>query len=401
MLRDALTHVTARANIRQFQMRVVISEGATVAETNATNVSRRAGFLKRFLRRTFFGLLILIVVAAIAGASYQAIEDHEDASRFPQQGKSVALGPDFGDLHLNLDCQGAGSPTVVLDSGLGVPGVGWNRVQAEAAKFTRVCWYDRAGYGWSDGSSVPRTSLEIAKELHALLAAANEKGPFVVVGHSFGGYDVRVFNGQYPGEVAGMVLVDASHEDQESRMPPAFQTAMKKQTESLKRQQVLAPFLIRFGIARFMQRNQGESPGVSKDFARELLYLQLQPKFLAATISEISLFSESANEVRASGNLGDKPLVVLTAGKDVPPSALPEGLTKKDFDDFRAMWVNDLQVKEAQLSTRGKRIMVPDSDHMIPFERPDAIVDAIREVCSAVNAANAGQISETNKPASR
>src|SRR5579859_7699957 len=84
-----------------------------------------------------FGLLILIAVAAIAGASYQAIENHADASRFPQQGKSIALGPDFGDLHLNLDCQGAGSPTVVLDSGLGVPGIGWNRVQAEAAKFTR------------------------------------------------------------------------------------------------------------------------------------------------------------------------------------------------------------------------------------------------------------------------
>jgi hypothetical protein len=104
-------------------------------------------------------------------------------------------------------------------------------------------------------------------------------------------------------------------------------------------------------------------------------------------------FAESANEVRAAGNLGDKPLVVLTAGKSVDATQLPEGLSKKDVDDFRAIWVNDLQVKESQLSTRGKRIMVPDSDHMIPFERPDAIVAAIREVSTAANAAGTFQSS--------
>jgi hypothetical protein len=98
-------------------------------------------------------------------------------------------------------------------------------------------------------------------------------------------------------------------------------------------------------------------------------------------------FSESANEVRAAGNLGDKPLVVLTAGKSADASQLPPGFPKKEFDDFHEVWVNDLQVKEAHLSTRGERIMVPDSDHMIPFERPDAIVAAIRAVCNAANAA--------------
>jgi pimeloyl-ACP methyl ester carboxylesterase len=341
----------------------------------------------------FLVLLVLVIAAAIVGASYQAIGNHTDAERFPQQGKSVALGAEFGGLALNLDCQGTGSPTIVLDSGLGVPGIGWNRVQTEAVKFTRVCWYDRAGYGWSGASSAPRTSLQIAKELHALLAAAGEKGPFVLAGHSFGGFNVRVYNGTYPSEVAGMVLVDASHEDQMARLPAGYRSMMKKQVASLKTQQMLAPLLIRFGIARFTQRNEGEAPGVSKEFGREMVYLQLQPKFIEATVSEISLFSESAEEVRASGNLGDKPLVVLTAGKNVPQASLPEGLTQKDLDDFRAVWVNELQIKESQLSTRGKRIIVPDSDHMIPFERPDAIVDALREVCGAVNAASGGATS--------
>jgi pimeloyl-ACP methyl ester carboxylesterase len=366
----------------------------------ATATPRRAGRLKRWLGRIVLGLLALVALAAIVGASYQALGNRADARRFPQQGKSVPLGPEFDNLTLSIDCRGEGSPTVILDSGLGVPAVGWNLVQTEVAKFTRVCSYDRAGYGWSGASSRPRTSAEIVKELHALLAAANEKGPYILVGHSFGGYNVRVYNGQYPNEVAGMVLVDASHEDQVARMSPPLQAFMKKTTEDMQRQIKLAPLLIRFGIARFAQRNQGEAPGVSKEFGREIIYLQLQPKFIDASTSEMSLFSESANEVRTAGNLGDKPLVVLTAGKMAPASQMPAGFPKKEFDDFHEIWVNDLQVKESQLSTHGKRIMVPDSTHMIPFERPDTIVAAIREVYTAVNRASASDTARAGETGS-
>jgi pimeloyl-ACP methyl ester carboxylesterase len=368
---------------------------------NAESAPRQSGGLKRWIGRGLLGLLILVVMAAAVGACYQALGNRADARRFPQQGKSVSLGPTFDNLTLSIDCRGQGSPTVVLDTGLGVPAVGWNPVQTEVAKFTRVCSYDRAGYGWSGATSLPRTSNEIVKELHALLEAANEKGPYILVGHSFGGFNVRVYNGQYPKDVEGMVLVDASHEDQNDRMPPAIQAFMKKSIEQLKRQQMLAPLLIRFGVARFAQRNQGEAPGVSKEFGKEMLYLQLQPKFIDASASEMSSFAESANEVRAAGNLGDKPLVVLTAGKSADASQLPAGFPKKEFDDFHEVWVNDLQVKEAHLSTRGERIMVPDSDHMIPFERPDTIVAAIREVYSAANAVNTTKSSETGPSAPR
>jgi pimeloyl-ACP methyl ester carboxylesterase len=359
-----------------------------VENNNESMNSPKGPRWKRYLVRGLLGLLLLVIAAGIAGACYQAIENNADARRFPQEGKSVGLGAAFGDLTLNLNCQGQGSPTVILDSGLGVPAVGWDRVQAEAAKFTRVCSYDRAGYGWSGATAAPRTSAQIVKELHALLEAAQEKGPYILVGHSFGGFNVRVYNGQYPSEVAGMVLVDASHEDQVQRMPPGFKDFMKKATEEMKRQKSLGPLLIRFGVARFSQRHVASGPGVSKEFAEEMRYLQLQPKFLEATVGEMSSFDESADEVRAAGNLGNKPLIVLTAGKNVDASQLPPGLPKKDMDDFRTIWVNELQVKEAQLSTQGKRIIVPDSDHMIPFERPDVIVSAIREVCTARNTAN-------------
>lgn len=362
----------------------------------ATSTPKRSARLKRWMGRGLLGLVILFVMVAALGACYQALGNRADARSFPQQGKSISLGPAFDNLTLSIDCRGQGSPTVVLDSGLGVPAVGWSPVEAEVAKFTRVCSYDRAGYGWSGATSAPRTSLQIVKELHALLNAAGEKAPFILVGHSFGGYNVRVYNGQYPSDVVGMVLVDASHEDQNDRMAPAIQAFMKKSIEDLKRQQRLAPLLIRFGIARFAQRNQGEAPGVSKEFGREMLYLQLQAKFIDASASEMGAFAESANEVRAAGNLGDRPLVVLTAGKSADASQLPAGFPKKDFDDFHEIWVNDLQVKESRLSTRGKRIMVPDSDHMIPFERPDTIVAAVREVYAAANAVNTAKSSETS-----
>jgi pimeloyl-ACP methyl ester carboxylesterase len=373
-----------------------------VENGTATTTPRRSGRLKRWVGRGLLGLLILVLLAAIVGASYQALGNRADARRFPQQGKSVSLGPAFDNLTLSIDCRGQGSPTVVLDSGLGVPAIGWNPVQTEVAKFARVCSYDRAGYGWSGATSAPRTSVQIVKELHALLEAAGEKGPYILVGHSFGGYNVRVYNGQYPSDVAGMVLVDASHEDQNDRMSPALQAFMKKSIADLKRQQMLAPLLIRFGIVRFSMRGKGEAPGVSKEFGQEILYLQLQPKFIEASASELGSFAESANEVRAAGNLGDKPLVVLTAGKSSDASQLPAGFPKKEFDDFHEIWVNDLQVKEAHLSTRGERIMVPDSDHMIPFERPDTIVAAIHEVYTAANTAstsnNAAKPSETGSP---
>jgi pimeloyl-ACP methyl ester carboxylesterase len=306
-----------------------------------------------------------------------------DARQFPQQGRSIALGPDFGNESLSMDCTGSGSPTVILDTGLGVPAVGWNLVQPEVAKFARVCSYDRAGYGWSTPGPMPRTSGEIVKELHALLAASGEKGPYVLVAHSFGGYNVRVYTGKYPTEVAGLVLVDTSHEDQVSRMPPALQEMSKNQSKSMESQRKFFPLLIFFGMARWYLGREVD-PKLPLDLQEELRYLQLQPKFLDAIMSELGSFEESANEVRAAGTLGDRPLVVLTAGKNPDPKLLPANIPMKELDDFHEIWVKDLQVREAHLSTRGKQIVVPDSTHMIPFERPDTVINAIREVCDAV-----------------
>src|ERR1700684_333030 len=143
---------------------------------------------------TVCGLFILL---AIIGASYQAIETKADARRFPPKGKLI----DVGGYKLNINCTGQGSPTAILETGLTALALSWRPVQLEITKFTRVCSYDRAGYGWSDPGPMPRTSTQIAKELHTLLQNAGEKPLYVLVGHSFGTANVRIYNGLYPNEV--------------------------------------------------------------------------------------------------------------------------------------------------------------------------------------------------------
>jgi pimeloyl-ACP methyl ester carboxylesterase len=346
-------------------------------------VPQKKSLLWRVTKRLLQSLVILVLTAAIAGAAYQAIATWRDTRQFPQEGKLVALGAEFPGVSLNLNCTGTGSPTVILDSGLGVPAAGWDLVQPEIAKFARVCSYDRAGYGWSTAGPMPRTTEEIVRELHALLSISGEKGPYVMVAHSFGGYNVRVYTKEYPAEVAGLVLVDTSHEDQENLMPPSMRKAMAEMTAQLEQQNKIASILITFGIARLTARDDPQSK-LSKDFLDKIKYLQLQRKFIDATTSEILSFSKSAEEVRGAGNLGDRPLVVLTAGKPAEEKDLPKGVSVKEMREFQKTWNEDLQVREARLSTHGKQIVVPDSTHMIPMERPDTVVSAVREVCDAV-----------------
>jgi pimeloyl-ACP methyl ester carboxylesterase len=370
--------------MRAFRQQTLLRTGAMMATTTAVP-ARPKGRIGKIFKWLLLVVVTLALCVAIAGMLYQAIGNWSDTRRFPQQGRSVNLGPQFGNTSLNIDCAGQGSPTVVMDTGLGVPAIGWNFVQPEIAKLTRVCSYDRAGYGWSSPGPMPRTSSEIAKELHALLVAAGEKPPYVLVAHSFGGYNVRVYTGMYPAEVAGLVLVDTSHEDQVSRMPASISALSQNQAKEIEAQRRMLPYLNFFGVTRWTLGRQFDSklPG---DFQEEFRYLEMQPKFFEATSSEILSFNDSAKEVHAAGKLGDRPLIVLTAGKNPERKLLPKTITAKDLDDFHEIWVKDLQVQEAHLSTRGKQQIVADSTHMIPFERPDTIINAIHEVWTAAKA---------------
>ena len=252
-------------------------------------------------------------------------------------------------------------------------------VQPEVAKFTHVCSYDRDGYGWSESGPEPRSSLQIAHELKQLLQAAGEEGPYVLVGHSMGGYDIRVYTGQYPSDVAGMVLVDASHEDQELRAPESIRKWSRQYNKHPGWKKLKYFLQLHLGWAR-LTADLDAPEFWPKAFREEENFLMLPAKHQFTAIDEDQVFSTlSAAQVRSSGNLGERPLIVLTATRqDDIASEIPD----KDAEAEQELWVHQLQPELARLSTHGRQIVV-DSSHEMPTEHPDVVISAIHDVWRA------------------
>ena len=259
---------------------------------------------------------------------------------------------DVGGYKLSYSVQGTGRPTVVIEPGAGLPGAAskeWEAVAAEVAKTCRVVRYDRAGLGASDAPpKTPRTSREAAKDLRALLTAANAPGPYVLVGHSIGGFHVRAFADLYPDDVAGVVLVDAAHPDQDAEW-----------------------------LAALGQKTDGEPPAVGK--AREFLAGRLKDR--GRNPESLDMVA-SREQVRAAKPLGAKPLAVLTHSpkwKMVPD--LPDEVLAKIERVSQ-----DLQAGYKGLSSDSTHTVAKTAGHAIHLDEPDLVVKAIREVIGKVEA---------------
>lgn len=319
-------------------------------------------------RRIALGLLAIVVFLAVAGFLYQNISEARDRRFNAMPGKRFNIGAEGASLYMHIDCMGQGTPTVVLDSGLGDSFISWQKVQPQIAKFTQVCSYDRAGIGYSDSSPRPRTSKVIAEELNALLQRAAISPPYILVGHSMGGYDVRVFAGLYRNEVAGVVLVDASHPHQEKRLP----VELSGMEGSWLREAEFLEFTMPFGIPRFLGLCEEDAwaRAAECNFHTE-----------REGVKEMKAFSESAAQAAASGSLGDLPLIVLSHDPDRSSADLPPNLVKPTNDAWEAM-----QEEMAHLSTQGSQIIVRNSGHYIQVDRPDVVIDAVRKVVDQARA---------------
>ncbi|MCU1298806.1 MAG: alpha/beta hydrolase fold protein [Acidobacteriaceae bacterium] len=311
----------------------------------------------------------LILVAVVAGAAFQSVEAHFEASRYPFPGTLV----DIGGERLHINCTGQGSPTVIMDAGLGDSSVTWELVQPEVSKFTRVCSYDRAGYGWSEGPTQPRTTGNIVSELERLLSAAHVSGPYILVGHSFGGFNVRVFASRHLDQVAGMVLVDSSHPDQLNRFPPSAQP------ESVMRHYEIGIWTMPLGVPRILGwcRDDYTFPNQPLAWTRiapEAIALDCQPLTWHTLLAEELEFRENSRAVAATGTLGDKPLVVLShdpeVGSGFPPAEAPSA---------ERAWT-DMQEELRHLSSRSKRIVAKSSGHYIEVYRPELVINAVRDI---------------------
>jgi len=321
-----------------------------------------------WLRRIALGLLAIVLLLAAVGFMYENISEARDRRFNPMPGRRVAILSGGSSLYLHIDCTGQGTPAVVLDSGLGDSFISWQKVQLEIARFTQVCSYDRAGIGYSDRSPRPRTSRVIAEELHSLLQAARTPSPYVLVGHSMGGFDVRVFAGLYPNDVAGVVLVDASHPDQEKRLP----IELRGMEASWLREAEFLEFTMPFGIPRLLGLCD-ENPAVR---AAECNFHTTHEG-----VKEMEAFPESGAQAAAAGSLGDLPLIVLSHDPDKPSTELPADLVKPTNEAWEKM-----QEEMGHLSSRGAQSIVKNSAHYIQFDRPDAVIDAVRSVVDQARA---------------
>lgn len=328
----------------------------------------------QWLRPIGFGGCALVLLFMLAGLSYQFTKLKADGRRFPQEGRSV----DIGGYKLNINCAGQGSPTVILEAGLAVPAPSWRTTQAGIAKFTRVCWYDRAGYGWSDPGPMPRTTSQIVTELHRLLQNSGERPPYILVGHSTGGPIVRIYAFRYAGQVAGLVLVDPGHED--LKFSDNVQKIADGELRQRQRDRQLGPILYWLGISRFAARNVIDNSSPS-DPEPEFRYFAIQPKFITTAANETENLTEGKDELRAAGSLGDKPLVVLIGEN----SLLNLPVSPEEKAEANLSWI-EFEKRLADLSSRGKWVIVPGAGHMLPFERPDAIVSAVRGLWTGAKA---------------
>ncbi len=304
--------------------------------------------------------------------------------KFPPPGRMV----DIGGRRLHIQTSGNGAaPTVILDAGLAATSLSWALVQPLIAEFATVVSYDRAGLGWSDDAVKPASALNAAEDLRLLLDHAKLTGPFVLVGHSFGGLIARVFQQLHPELVAGMVLVDPAVRA-EWRAPNEQRRRMLARGASLSRR---GAFLARIGVVRFALHSltggaqrvpgllakafAGKSAGVANRLVGEVQKIprELWP-VVAAHWSEERAFRTmaeylenlplSVEQVDENHDLGDLPVVVLSAA-----NSTAQGLAEHEHD--------------ARLSSRGEQMVVPGTGHWINLDAPEAVAAAVRRVINA------------------
>lgn len=283
--------------------------------------------------------LLGVYALCAVGAGYETVRESLDRRVHVAPGQLI----DIGGHRLHLNCAGSGTPTVILESGLGETGAYWGWISTAVARETTVCVYDRAGRGWSDPAPVAQDGVGVASDLDALLDLAHVSGPFVLVGHSSGAQYVRIFAGRYPEQVAGMVLLDGQPAEAFEGLPayPAFY-------DRFRRISALLPSLARLGVGRIA------------DDASARRYRSLRDEF--------SELPTSLAQARSFQSIGDRPLVVVTAAEDALAGWLP------------------LQNRMAALSTNSSHRVVPYTHDALVTDQTAAqtSIQAIRDVVRAV-----------------
>jgi len=324
-------------------------------------------------RRAFriISILLLALVLLVSGVGIAgAVAKANLAKKYPAPGQLV----DAGGHKMHINCFGQGSPTVILEAGMGDYSLTWAYVQPEVAGFARVCAYDRAGFGWSEPGPDPRTAAAEVEDLHRLLVNASVEGPYVLVGHSMGGMLARMYAHQYPDEVVGLVLVDSFHEERISRLPK-----LRQATLDMRGQFRMFTFLSSFGIMALAPRSI-PNQGLPDDAYLQAQAVTATSGSLEMLLTELNLMEESSNEALAlhMTTLGNLPLIVLSSGHGEEIPSLSDAENQQIWQELQTE-----QSELAALSSASTQIIADQSGHYIQLDQPDLVIGAIRQVVQA------------------
>lgn len=323
------------------------------------------------MKKTAISVGALVAAALLSGATYEQVMRHRVVEHIAAPGKLIDIG---NGRRLQLDCRGAGSPTVVLESGLdGNGSLAWAAVQDSIAKTTRVCSYSRPGIMWSDPVSGKFDSRAVAHDLHAALIGAGESAPFILAGHSIGGPLITVFTHMYDREVVGLVYVDPSHPDQFE----GFREVTGKLLAPSPTIVQVGSLLAWTGLVRLLPAEESP-PSWPKNISA------VAPAFLPTTVNELRREVEAVPSILSTVDtmrtLGDRPVVVLTAAIGNSPEMLKMmGITAEQGNQARLV-SQRLHIQMASWSTRGRQETVPGASHYIQFDRPDVVIRTVNDM---------------------
>lgn len=332
------------------------------------------------MRGLKWSLGVFIALATI-GALYQIVGMVLDRRQHPPIGRLI----DIGGHRLHLYCMGQGSPTVVLEAAAPGWSLYWSMVQPEVARITRVCAYDRAGLGWSDRGPLPRTGRRLAQELDRLLERAGIQGPYILVGHSLGGFITRLYREEHSRDVVGMVLVDAGHESEMRQAEfRAFANAGKSMLPVIRAMTML-------GIPRLMASADqlpplltGQEEKVPAEIRPMLRAGWLRTGYFSTLTDESDALIDTLEQVRHTRSLGDLPLVVITA---TGPLWWPDMPGQVNPAKFKKMWL-DLQQNLTTLSSNSRQVFADQSSHFVQFDQPTLVSETIRQMVVATRLAS-------------
>ncbi|EKU98409.1 putative hydrolase or acyltransferase of alpha/beta superfamily [Leptolyngbya sp. PCC 7375] len=325
----------------------------------------------KWLRRLTLVAAAILFLALITGFVYEQWSRHTVAQSFSPPGELVAVNGKLSHLY----CTGEGSPTIVLESGINEGGsLVWEAVRPAISQVSRVCAYDQSGIMWSERREQPRDADHIVQDLHDLLMTANEPPPYVMVGHSLGGLIIRVFTNHFHDEVVGLIFVDSSHPEQNQRFPEDLMEIMAYPPTLLLRT------ISTLGILRLQSP---PAPSALPKEAGKAIHDYL-PESMTGIADEIAAMDTIFAQAQSTGPFGDIPMVVLTAGHF--PDELPYQLDADNMAKLQSTWSKIwpvLQTEIAALSTNSDHRTILESSHNIPYEAPEAIVEAIKDVVMA------------------